>query len=297
MYDSMKPGEVKGPVKSQLGFHILKLESKEGGGSVPFEQVLAAVMDQLKLQRAKILAHNDADKAFAALYEEPKLDFEGFAKKNNLQVNNIGPFTETDDIGISGSREMLKKAFVFSPGDLGDVVDADKGYLIYMVTKKEPARVPDLKEITDKVTSDIKNVQAAEKAKAYALRLASSGQDLLAQKTDSTGSFTRPSGSVPKLSMIPKLMDDLDTLDKPKVYTSKGISYIVWIKSKQTADIRAMDKKTSDSIAAELLNQKRQVFMEAYLQQARKDHKVEKNEEKLAEKTRGTRHGSAPDDF
>jgi peptidyl-prolyl cis-trans isomerase D len=297
MLDSMKPGEIKGPVRSSAGFHILKLESKEGGGAIPFEQVSSTIMDQLKLQRAKIISHDAADKVFTELYEQFKLDLEGYAKKNGLQVNNVGPIAESDDIGIPGSQEMLKKAFIFSAGDLGDVVRTDNGYLIYMVTKKEASRVPELKEVTDRITADIRNAGALDKAKEYALKLSSNREQLLAQNSSSTGPFTRMVSSIPKLAMIPKLMDDLDKLEKPQVYTNDGTVFVVWIKSRQIADIQTMDKKMAESITMELLNQKRQMYMESYLEQARKNHKVIIEKERLAEGHEGPRNVPAPADY
>jgi peptidyl-prolyl cis-trans isomerase D len=296
--NTMNPGEIKGPVKSALGFHILKLESKEGGDPLPFEQASPAVTEKLKLERAKIIAHDEADKAFSSLYEQSKLDFEGFAKKNGLQINTAGPFAENENAGISGSDEKLKKAFVFSQGDLGDVVSTDKGYIIYMVTKKEPSRIPDMKDITDRITMDVRNTASVEKAKEYAQKIASSPvQDLAAQNPASTGPFTRSGGSVPKLSAIPKLAGDLDDLVKPRVYTTKGQTYVIWIKSKQSADFGTMDQKMAQSITMGLLNQKRQMIVDAYLEEAKKRHKIFIDHEKLQDKANTPRDVPAPADY
>ncbi len=298
VFDSMKPGEVKGPMRSPLGLLVLKLESKEGGGSIPFEQVSSVVTETLKSERAKFIAHDEANKAFTELYEQPKLDFEGYAKKKGLQVKALGPFSEGDDIGIQGSQEMIKKAFTFSPGERGEVVDTGNGYLIYIVTKKEPSRVPELKDVADRITADIRASIAVEKAKEYAMKLASSNpEQLLSQNPSSTGDFTRATNPVPRLSMIPRLMDDLDTLDKPKVYDVNGMVYVVWVKSKKTADIMAMDKTQGRAITQELLNQKQQVALESYLEQAKKQHKIVIEEDKLREGGGASGNTPAPADY
>jgi peptidyl-prolyl cis-trans isomerase D len=297
VFDSMKPGEVKGPMRSPLGFHILKLESKEGGGFIPFEQVSSTVMDTLKVQRAKFIAHDEANKAFTELYEQPKLDFEGYAKKKGLQMKSLGPFSEVDDIGIQGSQDILKKAFIFSPGELGEVVDTGNGYLIYMVTKKEPSRIPEQKEASDRIATDIRASTAVEKAKEYAKKLAlSSPEQLISQNPSSTGEFTRATNAVPKLSMIPKLMDGLDSLETPKVYESKGMAYVVWLKSKKTVDILLMDKQQRGAITQELLNQKRQVALDSFLEQAKTRHKIVIEQDRLAE-GRGPKNVPAPSDY
>ena len=99
----------------------------------------------------------------------------------------------------------------------------------------------------------------------------------------STGDFTHITSTIPKLSMIPKLMDDVDSLRTPKVFESKGTSYVVWIKSKKTADIKALDKKQYDTIMKQLLARKHEMALESYLDQAKKRHNIVKNEEKLNE--------------
>lgn len=281
---SMKSGEVKGPVRSPLGIHILKLESKEEAKAIPFEKVEATVTDTLRLQRAKQAAHDEAEKAFMQLYEQSKPDIEAYAKAKGLSVKQIGPFYEGQDAGISMSPETLKKAFAFQVGELGEVTSTPVGYLFYIVTKKEPSRIPDLKEVADRVTADLKAQTAVEKAKEYAKKLAaSSSEQLNAQNPLSTGDFTHTTSTIPKLSMIHKLMDDVDSLRTPKVFESKGTSYVVWIKSKKTADNRALDKKQYDMIMKQLLARKHEMSLESYLDQAKKSHKIVKNEEKLNE--------------
>ena len=78
-------------------------------------------------------------------------------------------------------------------------------------------------------------------------------------------------------------MDDVDSLTTPMVFESKGTSYVVWIKSRKTADNKALDKKQYDVIMKQLLARKREMALESYLDQAKKSHKIVINEEKLNE--------------
>jgi hypothetical protein len=252
-------------------------------------------MDTLRLQRAKQAAHDEAEKAFMQLYEQSKPDIEAYAKAKGLTVKQIGPFYEGQDAGISMSPETLKKAFTFQVGELGEVASTPGGYLFYIVTKKEPSRIPDLKDVEDRVAADLKAQTAVEKAKEYAKKLAaSSPEQLNAQNPLSTGDFTHATSTIPKLSMIPNLMDAVDSLTTPKVFESKGTSYVVWIKSKKTADNKALDKKQHDMIMKQLLARKREIALESYLDQAKKRHKIVINEDKLNEGGAAGK-GSSPD--
>ncbi|HVN72812.1 MAG TPA: SurA N-terminal domain-containing protein [Desulfomonilia bacterium] len=296
---SMKPGDVKGPVKSPMGFHIVKLESKEEAKAIPFDKVESTVVDTLKLQRAKQTAHDEAEKAFMQLYEQSKPDLEAYAKAKGLSVKQIGPFAEGQDTGVSMSAEAEKKTFTFQAGELGEVVTTPGGYLIYRIAKKEPSRIPDLKEVADRVEADLKAKMAVDRAREYAKKLTASKPDqLAAQNPLDTGEFVRTAYSVPNLSMIPKLMDDLDSLTTPKVFENKGTVYVVWIKSKKTADLSTMDKKQTDAIMKQLLNKKHEIALQSYLEQAKKRFKIVKDEEKLNEGgTAGRGNAPSPADY
>ena len=36
---SQKPGEISGPVRTQFGWHVIKVTDKKPAGTVPFEEV------------------------------------------------------------------------------------------------------------------------------------------------------------------------------------------------------------------------------------------------------------------
>jgi len=283
---SMKPGEVKGPLRSPLGVHIVKLEGKEDTKPIPFEKVEASLTDKLRLQRAKSTARAEAEKHFMQLYEQSKPDIDAFAKANNLVVRQVGPFSDGQDTGISMSPEAVKKAFTFEPGDLGEVTATPMGFLFYKVTKKDPARIPELKDVSERVAADLKTKTAVDKTREYAKKLAASTPEQLnTQNPATTGEFTRASNSVPKLSAIPKIMEELNSLARPKVYDNQGTVYVVWIKARNTADMRAMDKRQSNMIMQQLITRKQELTLKSYLDQAKDEkkgwHKVVKNESKI----------------
>ncbi|MBO7146853.1 MAG: peptidylprolyl isomerase [Lentisphaeria bacterium] len=59
-----KPGDISGVVKTQFGYHIIKLNKKTAAAAVPFEQVKAQIINQLQSQKlqAQVKAQVDAAK-------------------------------------------------------------------------------------------------------------------------------------------------------------------------------------------------------------------------------------------
>lgn len=53
---SMNPGEVKGPVKTSLGYHIIKLDEKKLGDQIEFERVENKVRDRALLEKQSKIA-------------------------------------------------------------------------------------------------------------------------------------------------------------------------------------------------------------------------------------------------
>jgi len=280
---SMNPGEIKEPVRTQLGFHVLKLEEKQEEKLSAFDEVSAAIVEKLKRQRAKIAARADADSSFTELYEQGDVDIKAYAEVKGLKVKEIGPVAEDANIGLAHGDEILKEAFMYPAGEIGNIVDIETGYIVYMVKEKIAARIPALDEIRDKLIIDIKAEKAFEKAKEHAGDLVKSDLKELADLgAISTGAFKRTAYSIPKLGMIPGIKDDLDSLAVPKMYTGKGKVYVVWLKNKDEADINAADKTQLDQVKEELLSRKREMAIKAFMEQAREKHDITIDQDKMS---------------
>ncbi len=88
----MQPGEIRGPVKTQFGYHVLKLEKIEAGHQQSFDEARAEVEAEYRKDKAQTAFYDDsqkmADAAFAALTE-----LDTVAKSMNLQVHDVKGFT------------------------------------------------------------------------------------------------------------------------------------------------------------------------------------------------------------
>ncbi|MEW6087314.1 MAG: peptidylprolyl isomerase [bacterium] len=137
----MNKGEIAGPVKTQFGYHIIKLEDRRV--IVPGERI-----------HAYHIVTKTSEEADALLERLKKgEDFETLAKEKS-----IGPSAKDGgDLGFFKRGDMVSEfenvAFNLKAGELSDIVKTDYGYHIIRVTAKETLSPGDILA----VKSNIKN--------------------------------------------------------------------------------------------------------------------------------------------
>jgi peptidyl-prolyl cis-trans isomerase D len=126
---SMKVDEIRGPVKTQFGYHILKLDGIQPPAVKTFEQSKAELETEYKRNEAERLFNNAQDQlADAAL--QNATDIESVAKKAGLTVQDIANFSRNDGGGALGKVPAVIDA-AFSQdvldGRLSPIVEVEKG--------------------------------------------------------------------------------------------------------------------------------------------------------------------------
>lgn len=163
----MKAGEIRGPVKTQFGYHVLKLENIETGRKQSFDEARAEVEAEYRKDRAQTSFYDEsqklADTAFSALTE-----LDSVAKTLNLQVREIKGFTregggELQDPAIveaAFSEDVLERRQNSPLVPVGD----DKALVLRVVAHK-PAEPRPLAEVRSQIESRLR-AQAARDAAA-----------------------------------------------------------------------------------------------------------------------------------
>ncbi len=126
---AMKEGEIRGPVKTQFGYHILKLDGIQPATVKTFEQSRADLQAEYRRSEAERLFNNAQDQlADAALQNATDIDV--VARKAGLTVHDIPKFSRTDGGGDLGKSPAVLEA-AFSPdvldGRLSPIVEVAKG--------------------------------------------------------------------------------------------------------------------------------------------------------------------------
>jgi peptidyl-prolyl cis-trans isomerase D len=126
---SMKVGEIRGPVKTQFGYHILKLVGIQPSTVKTFEQSKADLEAEYRRTEAEKLFNNAQDQlADAALQNTTDIDV--VARKANLTVLEVPAFSRVDGGGALGKVPAVIEA-AFSQdvldGRLSPIVEVEKG--------------------------------------------------------------------------------------------------------------------------------------------------------------------------
>ncbi len=107
---SMKPGEIKGPIKTQFGWHVIKLDGVEPGKVETFEQVKPQLEVEYRRNHSEKLFNDLQDKLDTAAFEANG-DMKHVADAMALPVKTLDGFTQKGAAELSESPGFVKMVF------------------------------------------------------------------------------------------------------------------------------------------------------------------------------------------
>jgi peptidyl-prolyl cis-trans isomerase D len=170
---SLPKGAVSDLVKTEYGFHIIKVLDKETAHTKPFDEVKDSIKAPLVLQRADQQASDEAEKLSAAIRRSSKVSLDDLVKEFHLETGQTRPVSPTDPIlELGNSKEVKDAIFRLRQGEVGLPVQIDRGYVVLSVQSIQPAHQGTLDEVRDRVISDLKQSKATQLAQSEAQDLA-----------------------------------------------------------------------------------------------------------------------------
>ena len=167
---SMSAGEIRGPVKSEFGYHVIKLEQIQPGHVKTFEEAHAELEADYRKERAQNIFYDQsqklADLAFAALTE-----LDSVAKQMNLQVRTVNGFTR------EGGGEFGQEPSVIDAAFSEDVLERRQNSPLVTVGEDRALvlRVADHKAAEPRPLETV-SAQIREQLKAQRMREAAAAQ-------------------------------------------------------------------------------------------------------------------------
>ncbi len=280
---SLPNGALSDLVKTEYGFHIIKVLDKETAHTKPFEEVRASILVTLLDDKMQALASKVVDEMAAIVRQSNSQNLDQFAKslesvdplaRQCLVMGVTPPATMTEPIGdLSNSPELHNALFRLRPGELSPPLRLDRGYVVLALKQIEPAHPGKFAEVHDKVLADYRQERSAELARSRAEELARrvrAGEDF-AKAAKALGLEAKTSESFPRTGSVAglgpaKAIEAAFTMPIGQASDAiplegSWVVYRVLAREEPNPDDLA---KQHQGIADQLLQQKRSAAFEAF---------------------------------
>ncbi len=288
---SMKPGEISSPVKTEYGYHVIKLAEKRAAVQRALPEVRAQIEDQIRWQRAQDEAERTADDLAKQLKRPSDLDT--VAKPRGLVVAESGMFGREEPIaGLGMAPAAAERAFELKDGEVSDPIRTPQGFAFITVTGTQDAYVPKIDEVRQRVREDVLKKKAVDAARQRAASLAAqlrTGDFAAAAKAAGfeakTTELIARGAAIPDVGVSPAV--DAVAFKLPAGAVSDAITTdngAVVVKVLERKDSTAEELKTGrEQTRGQLLNERRGRFYAAYMAKARERMRVTINRQVLAQ--------------
>jgi peptidyl-prolyl cis-trans isomerase D len=166
---SLQKGQISDLVRTQYGFHIIKVIDKETARTKSFDEVKESLRAPLLLSQADKQASDTADQMSAAIRQSNKTSLDDLAKQYRLTVSETRPVSASDPlIELANSKDAKDAIFRQRAGDLSLPIRTDRGYVVLVVKEIQPAHPGSLEEVRDKVIADLRRQKSIELARSKA---------------------------------------------------------------------------------------------------------------------------------
>jgi peptidyl-prolyl cis-trans isomerase D len=292
---NLPKGAISDLVKTQYGFHIIKVLDKQTAHTKSFEEVRDSIAAIVADQQASQKANDISNEMAAAIRQSSRQPIENIARKFDLQVETT-PLVSNSDIlpGLGASQEVRTSLFELQPGELSMPIQTDAGYVVLTPKQVQPAHAATLAEVHDRVLADYQQAQAVELAQSKAADLAKEVQagTPLDKAAKALGFDAKTSDGFSRTSSVPDIgsASQIDAaftvapgqLSAPKMVGGNWVVYKVV--SHEQANMDDFAKQQKD-VEQQLLRQKQEAafaaFKSALEDRLRRDGKLTINQEVL----------------
>ena len=272
---SLPPGQVSDLVKTQYGFHIIKVLEKETAHTRPLEEVKLPILTQLRLNKAQEEENKVSDQISAEIRKSSKTPLADLAKQFHLGLAQTRPVAATDPLLEFGTnaKGVVDAIFQLRAGEVSQPIRTDRGFVVLSLKQVVPAHPGTLEEVRDKVIGALKQEKSVELARSKAEDLGKRAK--AGEKFDSAAKV---------LGLEPKMSDDFSRAGSvPNVGSGKqlsaafsmkvgdvssplplGSNWVVYrVETKTAANMADFDKQKKE-LTDQVLNEKRSLAYEAF---------------------------------
>ena len=180
---SMKPGEISGPVKTQFGYHLIRLEEIQAGKGKSFDEARPQMEADVRRNRASDRL-GEVQEQLQTKLSQPGADFNAILQEFKLQSGDIAQYPKGTGAAPLGAAPQLQELLFGDPPLAagrpgGPVLLGDSALVVVKVVEHQKPQPKPLAEVRAAIVAAI----AKERSTAAALKAAEAAQARLAAGT------------------------------------------------------------------------------------------------------------------
>ena len=161
---SLEPGTLSDVIKTQYGFHIVKVHEHQRAHQQALKQVRNQILPLITQEKARRAAEDRVQKAQSDLRENPGT-FQAVAEQLGV------PVLETDllkrgeplpNIGVSPALEDALFSATLEENEVTPMVPVPDGFVVGFLVRIDPAHPAELAEVRQQVENDLRREQATQ---------------------------------------------------------------------------------------------------------------------------------------
>jgi peptidyl-prolyl cis-trans isomerase D len=285
---ALSPGQMTDLVKTQYGYHIIKVSEKKAATTKSLAEVRPQIESQLKYEKAQTEATKLAEEITGEI--KAPADLDRVARQKGLAVGDSGLFARDEPLaGIGFAPEVASQAFSMQPNTTSGQLRTNQGFAFIALTEIKPSYVPKLDEVKEKVREDVIRTKAVDIARSKAATMAQAAKSNFAAAAKAAGVevkttelITRGS-AYPQVGVSAQLDDAIFALKAGEttgpIATSKEV-VVARVKERQDVDAAKLPTER-ESLRAEMLQEQRGTFFAAYMSKAKAKMTIKYNDKAL----------------
>ncbi len=283
---SMKPGEISEPVRTQFGWHVIKIMDRLDATVTSLEEAADQIKTRLADQEMQNLAYYKAGEAFDAVIDGDTL--EQVALLTEKQVVFTDAFDENGNgLDLEQAAQFADAAFSLEKQQISDVKQLGNAYFLIKVEETiEPVQLP-LEAVKDRIINTLERqlrMAAAENKARELLAAAHSAENMqtFVKKENltlaSTPLFTRNDsiqgvGRSADFTTAAFALTPENSIYPGVLKTDQGF-FIIGYKEKQVPESDEIQENLTD-IKQQLLQAKQGQYYQAWIDELKENSSIE----------------------
>jgi len=271
---TLPKGSLSDLVKTQYGFHIIKVLDHEQAHTKSFEEVRSTIEPTVLDERVSAEANDAAEKIAAAIRQSNHQPLDDLAKKFNMTVAELPLASATDPpASFANSQDVRTAIFQLRPGELSQPIQTPQGIVIVTPKDDQAGHQGTFAEVRDRVLADYQQEQSVALAKSKADELAKQAKSSEAfdKAAKSLSLDVKTSEPLSRTSSIPdvgsgQLIEAAFTMPVGQVSDPKDVAG-AWLVYRVTAHEPLNDAAVvlqADQIRQQLLQSKQNAAFDAF---------------------------------